>query len=232
MEASVTRTSRKRNYTVNNIGVATHTSESHQDRHQSGRRGSIYIMISRLAKVRPLCSSDRQPVLLRQFLQRDLRPRADVLDDFGRRQRAEPAGVFVARRRAPARTGIRRRTDRRRRWYRPASSIGNAGTAMTPSFDATTQPFSLRVTTPSLHRPAQLLQRGVEIRGLVQRMQFGLVGENQVDGAACASGREIRRDSDRRKTNPTGSARPGGPHHARWSTAFTKASLALFGSHR
>ena len=30
-----------------------------------------------------------------------------------------------------------------------------------------------------------------------------------------ASDREIRRDSDRRKTNPTASARPGGPRHAR-----------------
>ena len=30
---------------------------------------------------------------------------------------------------------------------------------------------------------AQLLQRGVEIRGLIQRMQFGLVGEHQVDRA-------------------------------------------------
>src|SRR5262249_45640580 len=31
-----------------------------------------------------------------------------------------------------------------------SSLIGEAGTATTPSFDATTQPFSLRVTTPSL----------------------------------------------------------------------------------
>ena len=62
-------------------------------------------------------------------------------------------------------------------------SIGKAGTATTPSFEATTQPFSLRVTTPSLVSLAQLRQRGVEIRGLVQRMQFGLVGENEIDGA-------------------------------------------------
>src|SRR5258708_24747042 len=32
-------------------------------------------------------------------------------------------------------------------------SIGNAGTAMTPPLEATTQPFSLRVTTPSFASP-------------------------------------------------------------------------------
>ena len=48
---------------------------------------------------------------------------------------------------------------------------------------STTQPFSLRVTTPSLMSLLQLLQRGVEIRGLVQRVQFGFIGENQIDRA-------------------------------------------------
>ena len=62
-------------------------------------------------------------------------------------------------------------------------SIGNAGAATTPSFETTTQPFSLRVTTPSLVSLPQLLQRAVEIRGLVQRVQFRLVGENQIDRA-------------------------------------------------
>jgi len=38
----------------------------------------------------------RQPVLLRKILQRNLRPRADVLDHFGRRERAQPPGVFMA----------------------------------------------------------------------------------------------------------------------------------------
>ena len=38
----------------------------------------------------------RQPVLLRQLLQRHLRPRADMLDHLGGRQRAEPAGILVA----------------------------------------------------------------------------------------------------------------------------------------
>ena len=39
---------------------------------------------------------NRQPRLLRQFLQRHLRPRADVLDHFGGRERAKPAGIFMA----------------------------------------------------------------------------------------------------------------------------------------
>ena len=30
---------------------------------------------------------------------------------------------------------------------------------------------------------AQLRERGVEIRSLVQRVQFGLVGEHEIDGA-------------------------------------------------
>ena len=38
----------------------------------------------------------RQPVLPRQLLQRHLRPRADVLDHLGRRQRAEPARRLIA----------------------------------------------------------------------------------------------------------------------------------------
>src|SRR4051794_41945439 len=39
---------------------------------------------------------NRQPVLLRQLLQRHLRPRADVLDHFGGGERAEPAAIFMA----------------------------------------------------------------------------------------------------------------------------------------
>ncbi len=38
----------------------------------------------------------RQPVLLRQFLQRYLRPCADVLDHFGRGERTAPAGGLMA----------------------------------------------------------------------------------------------------------------------------------------
>ncbi len=41
-------------------------------------------------------TSDRQAVLLRQFLQRHLRPRADVLDHFGGGERAQPAGGLMA----------------------------------------------------------------------------------------------------------------------------------------
>src|ERR1700752_2410988 len=46
---------------------------------------------------RPECWRDLylQAVLLRELLQRHLRPRADVLDDFCRGQRAEPAGILV-----------------------------------------------------------------------------------------------------------------------------------------
>src|SRR5882724_10008018 len=39
---------------------------------------------------------NRQPVLLGQFLQRNLRPGADVLDHFGGGERAEAAGIFMA----------------------------------------------------------------------------------------------------------------------------------------
>jgi len=39
--------------------------------------------------------SHRQPVLLRQLLQRRQRPRADVLDHFGRGERAKPPGRRV-----------------------------------------------------------------------------------------------------------------------------------------
>src|ERR1700716_1757358 len=39
---------------------------------------------------------NRQAVLLRQILQRHLRPGADVLDHFGGGERAETAGIFMA----------------------------------------------------------------------------------------------------------------------------------------
>ena len=38
---------------------------------------------------------DRQPVLLRHLLQRDLRPRADVPDHFGRGKRPKTSGHLV-----------------------------------------------------------------------------------------------------------------------------------------
>ena len=67
------------------------------------------------------------------------------------RRARRAARRFRIRRRAPARTGTRRQTDRRRRWYRRSFGSGNAGTATTPNPpEATTQPFSPRVTTPSL----------------------------------------------------------------------------------
>jgi len=37
---------------------------------------------------------NRQSVLLRQFLQRHLRPRADVLNHFGGRKRAQREGLI------------------------------------------------------------------------------------------------------------------------------------------
>jgi hypothetical protein len=79
--------------------------------------------------------SHRQPILLRQFLQRGLRPRADVLNDFCRGERPQPPGVFVAGaahqpeqksggKQIAGAGGVHHRTNR------------NAGTAVTPSADA------------------------------------------------------------------------------------------------
>ena len=72
-----------------------------------------------------------------------------MLDHFGGRQRAETSGIFMA--------GIAHQTEQESGGEQIAGAggvdelrIGNAGTAMTPSFEATMQPFSLRVTTPSL----------------------------------------------------------------------------------
>ena len=79
---------------------------------------------------------------------------------------------------------------------------------------------------------AQRRDRGVEIGGLVEAVQFALVGEEDDRPCPCGSDRGIRRDSGRRRTNPTASARPGGS--ASWAicAALTKASLACGGSHR
>jgi hypothetical protein len=39
--------------------------------------------------------SIHEPVFAREVAQRGLRPRAEMLDNLGRRQRAEPAGILV-----------------------------------------------------------------------------------------------------------------------------------------
>src|SRR6201999_1597067 len=68
---------------------------------------------------------------------------------FGGRQRAEFTGIH--------KTGVAHQADQKpaaNKSSAPVVStsllIGEAGTEITPSFAATTQPFSLRVTTPSL----------------------------------------------------------------------------------
>ena len=62
--------------------------------------------------------SHRQSVLLRQFLQRHLRPCADVLDDFGCRERAEAARVLV--------TGAAHQSEQKSRCEQVTTSLENA----------------------------------------------------------------------------------------------------------
>ena len=67
---------------------------------------------------------DQDPLLLREPIQRHIGPRAEMLDDFSRGERAEPPAVVRFGARAPGRRDSRRRTCRRRRSYRPDRAIG------------------------------------------------------------------------------------------------------------
>ena len=89
--------------------------------------------------------SNWQAILLRQFLQRDLRPRANVLDDFGGSERTQPPGVLMAN------TAGKAEQESRREQIARAGGIDQfldrkSRHRLDPSFEATTQPFSLRVT--------------------------------------------------------------------------------------
>ena len=109
-----------------------------------------------------------------------------MLDHFGRGKRAQPPGILMAgaahqpeqesggKEIAGAR-GIDHLVDRKRRHRNEAVGRCHHAAFLAAGDDAES------------NVAAQLLQRGVKIRGLVQRMQLGLIGEHQIDRAARAS---------------------------------------------
>jgi len=63
-------------------------------------------------------------------------------------------------------------------------SIGEAGTATTPSFEATTQPFSLRGDDAELGVDAQFASARVSKSAVwYSERSFGFVGEYEIDRA-------------------------------------------------
>ncbi len=125
-----------------------------------------------------------------------------MLDDLGRRQRAEAGrgAVVLAARQADQETGGEQvagagdvdHTVDRHRLYRLDGVAGHHHAAFLTARD-----------DRELGVMAQSLDRSVEVGGLVEAVQFVLVGEDDVDGALADQTREIRHDSGRRRTHPT-----------------------------
>ena len=97
------------------------------------------------------------------------------------RPRASPNRKPAANR-SPAPVASTSLLDRHRRHRRRSSSLLT-----------TTQPFSLRVTAASLASLRSAVDRGVEIRGLVEALQLALVGEHQIDRAVLIRSRNSAR---------------------------------------
>src|SRR5262249_19711554 len=125
-----------------------------------------------------------EAVVLRQGLERRLGSGAEMLDHFGGRQRPEPPRVAIL--------GAAREPDQKTRGEQVAGAGGvdyalhgacRNSVGFLARHDQTT-PFAARD-----HRKprilAQRVERGVEVGGLVQAVQFALVGENEVDGAGA-----------------------------------------------
>src|SRR5436190_23046299 len=131
-----------------------------------------------------------ETVLRRESLERGFGPRAEMLDHFGRRDCAEAcaiAVVLIARKNGEktcreeiARAGrIDKLVDRRRR-YRVV--------AFPRDDDAT---FFAARHGGKLHLVAQRRHGAIEVGGLVETLQFGLVGEDQIDRAGSHQGAKV-----------------------------------------
>src|SRR5262245_64504719 len=125
---------------------------------------------------------DRQSVLCRKRLQRYRRPRADLLNDFGRSKPAEPGGCSMI---LPA-----RQTDQKARSKKIAGS-GHIDDFCdrfgTDGLDCVTRYHHATFFTARDHRKScvvsQRLHGGFEVGSLVKAVQLTLVGENNVDNA-------------------------------------------------
>ena len=160
-------------------------------------------------------AAQRRPCFAGEVEQRRLRPGADMLDDLGGREPAQPGAGHSVEVRAPGRTGSRPRTGRRPRSCRPAYRSGGPSTACVSSRVTTRQPSSERVTTPSRSSSRSAETARGEIGGLVEAPQLVLIGEQDVDGCRSASGRGTRRGSGRRRSCRRASGRPCGRPHGR-----------------
>ena len=119
-----------------------------------------------------------------ELCQRRLGPRADMADDLGGAQAADRAAGRGAAGRGSGRRGSRRRKGRRRRSCRrrdrPARPRHRAPRCLAP-WPSTTLPCSLRVSAATATWPRTAAAACVEIVGLVQRADLGLVGEQDID---------------------------------------------------
>ena len=126
-----------------------------------------------------------KPAVLRESLQRGLRPRAEMLDHFGGRERAEPRAVAVilparkpgqeAGREQVARAGrVDELADRR---GRAPPRCSRARRPRSPSRCASPRRASRRCAAPRCAVSKS--------DGLVQALQFALVGEDEIDRAGA-----------------------------------------------
>src|SRR4051794_12454224 len=125
-----------------------------------------------------------EPVVLREGFQRRLGPRAEMLDDFGCRKRAEPRTVamILAAGEAGEEPGSEQ-IARAGRVHQPVDRRRGDGLVAFPRNHHTTLLAARH--HGELHVTAQRRERGIEIGGLIKTLQFALIGKHQVDRAGA-----------------------------------------------
>src|SRR5262249_6295271 len=161
------------------------------DVRSSGTSAELSARSRDLRGARALKLSKVEAVVPRQGLERRLGSGAEMLDHFGGCQRPKPRRVAIL--------GAAREPHQKTRGEQiaGAGSVDHAlhgarrnSVGFLARHDQTT-PFAARD-----HRKprilAQRIERGVEVGGLIQAVQFAFVGENEVDGAGADEIEEFR----------------------------------------
>ena len=182
--------------------------------------------------IRWLTVDETEAVCLGERLQRRLRPRADVLDHLGRRQRAEPGAVAVVGAARQPDQEARPRTGRRRRSRRPPARSAPPAPPRSARVDHDHAALLAARDDGELRVVAQRGDRGVEVRRSRRGSAVRARWRTRDRPCRCGSGRGTRRGSGRRRTHPTASARRCAPASCAIFAALRNASLACGGSHR
>ena len=163
--------------------------------------------------------------------QRVGRARAELAQDRGRGQAAEPAARRRAADRGSGRRAGRRRRGRRRRCCRPRARPAPRRPDRSCRRDTSTEPSAPQVSAATATWPRTCSIACSSSLALVEAADLGLVGDQDVDVLGDQVG-GTRRASGRRRTDRTASARPWRPWRCAICAAFRQAALASGRSHR